>query len=58
MMWSVAKPAELRTAIATSIADKVKAYNLAEFCVSLGLAPQAENEFPDNSKRVYVRIDT
>ena len=48
------KPHVLRAAIADSIADHLKSYDVAAYCVSLGLAPAAENEDPFRSKRVYV----
>lgn len=49
------KPYDLRAAIADSIAEHVKSYNVGEFCESLGLAPAADGENPDRSKRIYVQ---
>jgi hypothetical protein len=48
------KPAALREAIANSIADNLKSYNVAAFCEAVGLAPQADGEEPFRSKRLYV----
>lgn len=51
---TVPKPHVLRAAIAESIAGNLKSYNVAAFCVSLGLAPAGKDEDPFHSKRVYV----
>ncbi len=49
-------PLVLRDAIADVLAENVKAYNLAEVCVALGLEGQRdEYDSPSSSKRVYVR---
>lgn len=48
------KPRPMRDAIANSIAEELKAYDVAAFCVRLGLAPQGEGEDPMRSKRSYV----
>lgn len=49
------KPGPLRDAIAESLATELKAYDVAEFCERLGLAPQREAEDPFRSKFVYVK---
>jgi hypothetical protein len=47
---------EIVDAIAEAIADGVKAYEVAEFCVRLGLEPMLDgDDDPMKSKRVYVR---
>jgi len=46
---------ELWELIGDSIATYLKSYEVADFCVMLGLPPQAEGEDPFHSKRVYVR---
>lgn len=51
---TVPKPHVLRAAIAESIAGNLKSYDVAAFCVSLGLAPAGKDEDPFHSKRVYV----
>lgn len=48
-------PDRLRQEIAESLAQHVKAYDLAEVCVTLGLAPCGEHEDPSRSKRVYAK---
>jgi hypothetical protein len=48
------KPDVLRSAIASSIAEHRKAYDVAAFCELLGLAPASENEDPHTSKFGYV----
>lgn len=50
-----AKPQRLRDAIASSIADQVKAYDVAAWCVRLGLAEQGPDEDPFHSKFTYVK---
>jgi hypothetical protein len=47
-------PHMLREAIADTLRDCVKSYNLAAVCVSLGLEPEREDEDPHRSKRWYV----
>ena len=49
------KPNSLRDAIASSLADKVKAYDVAAWCVRLGLAEQGPDEDPFRSKFIYVK---
>jgi hypothetical protein len=49
------KPQRLRDAIASSIAGNVKSYDVAAWCVSLGLEPAREGEDPNRSKFVYVK---
>jgi hypothetical protein len=46
---------ELKELIADSIANFLKSYEVADYCVSLGLPPPNEGEDPFHSKRVYVR---
>jgi hypothetical protein len=46
---------ELWDLISESIAVYLKSYEVAEYCVGLGLAPAAEGEDPFSSKRLYVR---
>ncbi len=46
---------ELRDLIADSIAAHLKSYEVAGFCVRLGLLPAGSGENPFSSKRVYVR---
>lgn len=53
-MAGTPKPEPMREAIANSIAQ-LKEYDVAAFCVRLGLAAQREGEEPFRSKRVYVR---
>ncbi len=48
------KPHDLRAAIADSIAEHLKSYDVAAWCESLGLAPAAPGEDPFRSKRLYV----
>lgn len=52
-MASQVTAVDLRDAIAEALWRNVKAYDLAEFCVLLGLAPQRADEDPSYSKRVY-----
>ena len=49
------KPHDFRAAIADSIADNLKSYNVAGFCERLGLAPTTGDEDPFRSKRLYVQ---
>ncbi|WP_239393595.1 hypothetical protein [Frankia sp. CiP3] len=49
------KPHDLRAAIADSVAEHVKAYDVAESHEGLGLAPVVEGEDPFRSKRIYVQ---
>ncbi|MFF7251556.1 hypothetical protein ACFZBU_47800 [Embleya sp. NPDC008237] len=53
-------PHMLREAIADTLRDRVKSYNLAEVCESLGLEAEREDEDPHRSKRWYVlgRVQT
>lgn len=53
-MSDLPKPFAIREAIADSLAEHVKAYDVEAWCVRLGLAPAAEGEDPFRSKRVYV----
>jgi hypothetical protein len=48
-------PATLRSTIADTLAVHVKAYDLAEVCIGLGLDPCREGENPFSSKRAYVQ---
>jgi len=54
-MTPVVTPLVLRDAIAGALWEYVKAQDLAEVCVFLGLEPQGEYENPFSSKRSYVR---
>lgn len=55
-MGSGVTPQKLREAIAETMADCVKSYDVADACVALGLAPaRDESDDPFRSKRVYVR---
>src|SRR5262249_51817755 len=54
-MTPVVPPLALRDAICEALWEHVRAQDLAEVCVYLGLSPQAEHENPFNSKRSYVR---
>ncbi|WP_344257218.1 hypothetical protein [Terrabacter carboxydivorans] len=45
----------MRDAIASSVANNVKAYDIATWCASLGLADQAPDEDPYRSKFTYVK---
>lgn len=54
-MTAVVTPLVLRDAIAEALWAHVRAQDLAEMCVYLGLEPQGEYENPFNSKRGYVR---
>jgi very-short-patch-repair endonuclease len=47
-------PHELRQAIADTLADYVKAYDLAKLCEAYGLEPEGDDENPYSSKRGYV----
>ncbi len=49
------KRSTLRAAIADALHGAVKAYELADACVDLGLDPQADGENPAWSKRMYVQ---
>jgi AbiJ N-terminal domain 3 len=49
---------DLRSALAESIAEHQKAYEVAKFCDSVGLGAQGPNEDPGVSKRVYVNRHT
>lgn len=53
-MADLPKPYAMREAIADSLAEHVKAYDIEAWCVALGLAPAGEGEDPFRSKRVYV----
>lgn len=53
-MTTPPKPHDVRVAIADSIAEHLKSYDVAAFCESLGLAPAAPDEDPFKSKRLYV----
>lgn len=53
-MTDLLKPFAVREAIADSLAQHVKSYDVEKWCVRLGLAPAAEGEDPFRSKRVYV----
>jgi very-short-patch-repair endonuclease len=55
VMSSALNARELREAIADTIATCLKAYEVADFCVSIGLEPAKEGENPMFSKKVYVR---
>jgi hypothetical protein len=47
---------EVADAITNAVAEGVKAYDIAEFCVGLGLEPpQDDDPEPFSSKRIYVR---
>jgi hypothetical protein len=48
------QPHELRAAIAESVAEHLKAYDVAKFCEDIGLAPEAPGEDAFRSKRTYV----
>ena len=54
-MTAVVTPLVLRDAIAEALWAHVRAQDLAEVCVYLGLEPQGEYENPFDSKRGYVR---
>ncbi len=54
-MSAVVTPLVLRDAIAEALWAHVRAQDLAEVCVYLGLEPQGEYENPFDSKRGYVR---
>ena len=54
-MNAVVTPLVLRDAICEALWQYVRAQDLAEVCVYLGLAPQRDDENPFNSKRSYVR---
>lgn len=54
-MIPVVTPVVLRDEICEALWAHVRAQDLAEVCVYLGLAPQGEYENPFNSKRAYVR---
>lgn len=54
-MTAVVTPLVLRDAIAEALWEYVRAQDLAEVCVFLGLDPQDEYEDPFYSKRRYVR---
>ena len=54
-MAGAPKPASMREAIADSIASNLKSYDVAAFCVRIGLAAQRDGEDPFRSRRVYVR---
>lgn len=45
----------LRDGIAKVLSETVKAYDLADVCVALGMDPAKEGESPWESKSVYVR---
>jgi hypothetical protein len=49
------KRSTLRAAIADALHGAVKAYELADVCVDLGLDPQRNGEEPAWSKRMYVQ---
>jgi hypothetical protein len=48
------KPGPMRDAIADSIAENLKSYEVAAFCERIGLAAQRPGEDPFRSKRLYV----
>ena len=52
---AVVTPLVLRDTICEALWEHVRAQDLADVCVYLGLAPQGEDENPFNSKRGYVR---
>jgi very-short-patch-repair endonuclease len=54
-MSTTITPVALREAIAETLWSYVKAYDLAEVCQYLGLAPPGKDENPSFSKRAYVR---
>ena len=54
-MTPVVTPLVLRDAIAGALWEYVKAQDLTEVCVFLGLKPPGEYEYPFSSKRSYVR---
>jgi len=54
-MTAVVTPLVLRDGIAEALWAHVRAQDLAEVCVYLGLEPQGEYENPFDSKRGYVR---
>jgi hypothetical protein len=54
-MTPVITPLLIRDAIAEALWKHVKAQDLAEVCVFLGLDPQGDYEDPFHSKRSYVR---
>lgn len=54
-MTAVVTPVVLRGAIAEALWEYVRAQDLAEVCMFLGLDPQGEYEDPFCSKRGYVR---
>lgn len=53
-MAQAIRRSELRAEIACALAAAVKAYDLADVCVELGMAAQGDNENPFSSKRIYV----